>query len=51
MKAEYLEFSVDATTIPLIQPGNVQTIIGHVTTNDTIQAASGIGVMISPQGL
>jgi len=49
MKAEYLEFTGDPTTIPLIQPSNVQTIIGHVTTNDTHQLASGIGVLISPQ--
>jgi uncharacterized protein YraI len=49
MKAEYLEFNGDAASIPLIQPGNVQTVIGHVTTNDTKQAASGIGVLISPQ--
>ena len=49
MKAEYLEFTGDAASIPLIQPGNVQTVIGHVTTNDTKQAASGIGVLISPQ--
>lgn len=49
MKAEYLEFNGDSTTIPLIQPGNVQAIIGHVTTNDTKGPASGIGVLISPQ--
>lgn len=49
MKAEYLEFGGDAETIPFINPNDVQIVTGHVHTSESNQAASGIGVLLSPQ--
>jgi len=48
MKMEYLELTGDYLTLPFIAPTNVQTIVGHVRTQNDV-FASGIGILLSPQ--